>query len=253
MERFDGDKFEFKVEKLPEQIHWKLYRAKQHLIEFEREASSYMNVSPSGPGEMIHAPESTPEKPIYIYAPEKPVPAIFGLIAGDYLHNLRSVFDYLVWQLILVNGGTPHETYTAFPICKSAGSFDKARKKRLVGVSKDAIDLIEALQPFPERNPGGKRPQTIHILDELNNANKHRQVLSTKLATILKPDGKVPFPHIELEVIRHRGENSIPGERLLAYLAFESRIVRSIEVTATLSALMDWVGFEILPQFEKFF
>jgi hypothetical protein len=174
------------------------------------------------------------------------------LIAGDYLQNLRSVFDYLVWQLILANGKTPHETNTAFPICKSPKSFNEAKDRKLAGVPEEAIELIEKLQPYPERNPGN-RPQTIHILDELTNANKHRQVLSTTLATVLKPDGGVPFPHIELEVIRHRGGDSIPGERLLAFLAFDGSIVHGIEVTATLSALMDWVGYDILPQFERFF
>ena len=73
------------------------------------------------------------------------------------------------------------------------------------------------------------------------------------LATILKPEHDVPFPHIELEVIRHRGGDSIAGERLLAFLVFESSIVKDLEVTATLSALMDWVGYNVLPQFERFF
>jgi hypothetical protein len=254
MEDLEGDKFsEISAGDLPEQIQWKLYRAKQHFLEFEREASAYMNVEPYGPGRMIFAPESTFEKPLCIYAPAKPVPARFGLIAGDYLQNLRSVFDYLVWQLILANGKTPDETVTAFPICKSEKSFELVRKKRLVGVPEEAIDMIRALQPYSERDPSSARPQTIHILDELTNANKHRQVLSTTLATMLKPDTEVPFPHIELELIRHREGESIPGERLLAYLAFEGNIVKGLEVTATLSALMDWVGFEVLPQFQKFF
>jgi len=147
---------------------------------------------------------------------------------------------------------TPHETNTSFPICKSPKSFNEAKGRRLAGVPEEAIELIEKLQPYPEGNPGN-RPQTIHILDELTNANKHRRVLSTTLATMLKPDGGVPFPHIELEVIRHRGGDSIPGERLLAYLAFDGSIAHGIEVTATLSALMDWVGYDILPQFERFF
>jgi len=212
-----------------------------------------MNAGPSGPGQLIPHPDSTPEIPIVMYAPDKPVPARFGLIAGDYLQNLRSVFDYLVWQLIVANGKTPHETNTAFPICKSLKAFNEAKERRLDGVPEDAIKIIESLQPYPERTTPEGRPQTIYILDELNNANKHRQVLSTTLATILKPDGDVPFRHIEIEIIRHRGGDAIPGERLLAYLAFESSIVKGIEVTAMLSALMDWVGFDVLPQFEKFF
>ena len=49
------------------------------------------------------------------------------------------------------------------------------------------------------------------------------------------------------------GGESIRGERLLAFIAFQSGIVEGLEVTATLSALMDWVGFDVLPQFDRFF
>jgi hypothetical protein len=240
------------VEYLPEQLRWKLYRAKQHFMEFEREAAAYMNVQPSGPGRMIFAPDSTPEAPKFVYAPENSVPARFGLIAGDYLQNLRSVFDYLVWQLILANGKTPHETNTSFPVTKSPKAFNEAIGRRLDGVPEEAIRLIETLQPYPERDPGN-RPQMMYILDELNNANKHRQVLSTRLAFALNPPAVVPFPHIEVEVVRHRGGHAIPGESLVAYLAFEASFIKGLEVTPTLSALMDWVGFDVLPLFRGFF
>jgi hypothetical protein len=253
MEKLHGDKFsELRVEKFPEQIQWKLYRAKQHFLEFEREASAWMNVEPSGPGHMVHSPESTPENPVYVYASTEPVPARLGLIAGDFLQNLRSVLDYLVWQLILADGKVPHETNTAFPICKSDSSFKKAKNRCLVGVPDEAIKLIEGLQPYAERQTG-QSPQVIHILDELTNQNKHRQVLFTALASIYKPDLPVPFPHIELEVTRYRGGQLVPGERLLTFIAFKGGIMKGVEVTASLSALMDWIGFEVLPQFENFF
>lgn len=244
------DKFsEHGFGKLPEQIQWKLYRAKRHFEEFEREASAWMN---AGPGEMVFAPESTPQKTLYVYQSKKPVPARFGLIAGDFVQNLRSALDYLVWQLILANGKIPHETNTGFPVCKSPSAFDKAKDRKLIGVPSEAITLIESLMPYPERQQG-PAPQPIQVLDELTNENKHRQVLLPALGTIFKPNEPVPFPHIELEVIRYRGGESIPGERLLAYIAFQGGIVEGLEVTATLSAIMDWVGYDVLPQFEKFF
>lgn len=253
MEAIEGDKLsEIKIGSFPEQIQWKLYRTKQHLLEFEQEAYKYMNVLPSGPGRLVRAPESTLEKPLYFYATIEPIPARFGLIAGDFLQNLRSVLDYLVWQLILANGKIPHKTKTAFPITRKVSSFEDAKINRLVGVPDEAIALIEALQPYPERDRGN-RPQPIHILDELTNENKHRQVLFTTLDSILKPVHPVLYPHVELEINRHRGDELIPGERLLAYIAFRGGIVNGLEVTATLSALMDWMGYGVLPQFEKFF
>ena len=249
MEGPKPEKFSEHFGKLPQQIQWKLYRAKQHFEEFGREASAWMN---AGPGEMVFAPESTAKKIVYMYQSKEPIPARFGLIAGGFLQNLRSVLDYLVWQLILANGKTPHETNTGFPVCKSPSAFDKAKDRKLAGVPSEAIILIEALMPYPERQRGAA-PQTIQVLDELTNHNKHREVLFTALENIVKPNEPVPFPHIELEIIRHRGGESIPGERLIAYIAFQGGIVDGFEVTTTLSAIMDWVGYDVLPQFEKFF
>ena len=51
----------------------------------------------------------------------------------------------------------PNEKLTAFPICQKFTSFQDAKERRLAGVPDDAIRLIEALQPYPERNPGGVR------------------------------------------------------------------------------------------------
>ena len=68
--------------KLPEQIQWKLYRAKEHYDELMAEVGPWMNANP---GHLVPAPDSTPENPLFTYANRDPVPARFGLIAGDYL------------------------------------------------------------------------------------------------------------------------------------------------------------------------
>jgi hypothetical protein len=92
------------------------------------------------------------------------------------------------------------------------------------------------------------------MLDELANENKHRQVLFTSIHSVFKRDQPAPFPHIELEITRPSGKGQvIPGERFLAYIAFQSGIVKGLEVTAVLSALLDWVGLDVLPHFERFF
>lgn len=236
-------------EKLPEQIQWKLYRAKEHYEELVAVVGPWMNADP---GHLVPSPDSTPEKPRFIYANKERVPARFGLIAGDYLQNLRSVLDYLVWQLILANGKTPHKTHTAFPICKSAKSWNDAKAQRLMGVPGKAVDLIEKMQPYPERR-NGDIPLPLEVLDELTNENKHRQVLFTSLASIIKPYEPCPFPHIELEITRVRGGDVVPGERLLAYLVYKEGIVKGVEVTASLEILANYIGNEVLPLFEEFF
>jgi hypothetical protein len=134
-------------------------------------------------------------------------------------------------------------------MCKTSSSFAEAKGKSLVGVPGEAVSIIETLQPYSTH----KDAKYLRLLDELTNENKHRRILLTSLATIFKPDDPVPFPHIELEITRFRGSNVILGERLLAWIAFQSAIVKSREVTLTLANLMDWVGLDILPQFERFF
>ena len=47
-------------------------------------------------------------------------PIEWGAVAGDVIHNARVALDYLVWQLVLANGGTPSSTHQ-FPIGESAG------------------------------------------------------------------------------------------------------------------------------------
>ena len=243
------DKFpELSFEKLPQQLQWKLYRAKQHFKEFEREVAAYMNVPPNGPGKIMHSPSSTPENPMFMYGSDKPLPARFGLIAGDFLQNLRSCLDYLVWQLALSNRAVPSKRDSAFPVCKSEDSWRKCYKRKLCGVPENAAKIIESLQPYTARQMGNS-PQPMEILDELTNENKHRQVLMTVLGSRLEGELPAGIPSIAIQVMR----DGIPGETLSIYLAFEGGIAKGLEVTAVLQGLMDWMGYRVLPLFEKFF
>jgi len=234
---------------LPEQIQWKLYRAKQHYEELVAAVGPWMN---GDPGHLVLSPDSTPENPLCVYANKDPIPAIFGLIAGDFLQNMRSVMDYLVWHLIIANGKIPHKTNTGFPVCKTPEAWKSASARKLAGVPDEAIALLETLQPYPERRKKDI-PLPMEVLDELNNENKHRQVLFTSLANIIKPDEECPFPHIELEITRVRGNKVVPGERLLAYLVFKEGLVEGIEVTMALGIIATYIDTHVLPLFEKFF
>jgi hypothetical protein len=234
---------------LPEQIQWKLYRAKQHYEELVSAVGPWMN---GDPGQLVLHPDSTPENPLCLYTNKDPIPAYFSLIAGDFLQNLRSVMDYLVWQLIVANGNVPHKTSTGFPVCKSHADWEKASARKINGASQEAMKLLETLQPYPNRR-NGDIPLPMEVLDELTNENKHRQLLFTSLATIIKPDEECPFPHIELEITRIRGNKVVPGERLLAYLVFKEGIIKGIEVTRALGIIATYMDTDVLPLFKKFF
>jgi len=232
----------------PAEIEYKLYRAKQHYDELNREQLNWWE---SEPGHLVPAPESTPEQPLYIFDTKEPVPARFGLIAGDCLQNLRSVLDYLVWQLVIANGEKPGR-WNAFPVCQTSDGYAGAiRNDRLKGVAPEAQEIIKELQPA--FLPKGKNPRAIHVLDELTNENKHRAPLLTTPVSTFKPDDPLPFRHVELEITRMRNGQLIPGERIVAFIAFKHPIVHRLEVMAVLDALFLDVAEDTLPLFDRFF
>jgi hypothetical protein len=72
-------------------VKQKLYRAKHHIEELYEALRTFYRGDPvklrfSGGALHIGA--------------DCPVPARFGLIAGDVLQNMRSCLDYLVWELL---------------------------------------------------------------------------------------------------------------------------------------------------------
>lgn len=64
-------------------------------------------------------------------------------------HNLRSALDHMVWDLVLLNGGTP-DSNTEFPIYWDGAKYSLKGQdsRKLSGVSPQAADLIEQSRPF---------------------------------------------------------------------------------------------------------
>lgn len=101
-------------------------------------------------------------------------PEDFGRIIGAALHELRSAFDNLAYQLVLAGNGTP-TSKTEFPILwrPPDGEFAAAMNQRLEGMSGTARAAIERLQPFNEW-PDRPKDTTLWLIHELNNLDKHR-------------------------------------------------------------------------------
>jgi hypothetical protein len=232
----------------PEEIQWKLYRAKQHYDELNGQMLKWWGEEP---GHLVLSPESTPEKPLYVFDVKEPIPAKFGLIAGDCLQNLRSILDYLVWQLVIANNKKPGR-WNAFPVCRTPESYKQALKNgKLRGIAPEAKKIIKSLQPA--FLPKGPNPKAIYVLDELTNENKHRTPLLTSCVSTIKPDAPLPFRHVELEITRTQNGQLIPGERLVAFVAYKHPLVKRLEVLAVLDALFLDVAEDNLPLFDQFF
>ncbi len=46
----------------------------------------------------------------------------WGILIGEFVHNLAFSLDHLAWQLVLLNGGTPNEGKPVFPPSPAARS-----------------------------------------------------------------------------------------------------------------------------------
>lgn len=121
-----------------------------------------------------------------------------SIISGDYVHNLRSALDHLVWQLVKISDAKPGP-WNSFPTYGNKDDFvrdvQQRAKKRgrgpLEGIEKGGSiwTLIESYQPYtntklppwlPTDMPKRERwkPWLSHLgmLNALSNVDKHRTI-----------------------------------------------------------------------------
>ncbi len=111
---------------------------------------------------------------------------------GDFIHNLRSALDHLVFQLV-VNAPPEAATRIAFPVClKDAVFKDITRSKVAPFISATALAEIEKLQPY---STGQGERDILWILSQLDIIDKHRLLIVTKSKirptgfTVITPNG----------------------------------------------------------------
>jgi hypothetical protein len=104
-----------------------------------------------------------------------------SVIAGDYVHNLRSALDYLVTALVEASD-TRLRTSHEFPIftdateyAKKVGTAEKARRGGPLHGVVHGLVLIEDVQPYHDQ-PDPERDSLARI-NRLSNTDKHRQTL----------------------------------------------------------------------------
>lgn len=138
------------------------------------------------PYEFIHDEESKPGWTILSVRIRQPLPIELGAIIGDYIHSTRSALDQLVWQLVIVNGGTPGK-HTQFPIAIEPDYFiEKAitgKKAMLAGIPEHAVTYIRSQQPYERGNDAPNHP--LAILQDLWNTDKHKTI--AQAVTLFEP------------------------------------------------------------------
>jgi hypothetical protein len=68
-----------------------------------------------------------------------------SLIAGDFVHNVRSALDLLVAAAVRASGARVNRGHS-FPICDSSESFEKKARVCLAGVSEDFVAIFKKYQ-----------------------------------------------------------------------------------------------------------
>jgi len=154
----------------------KLDRAKEHLGDAQKILRDFHY------SEYRFVPEQDADPEFIAFRVRLPKPSHdLVMVIGDCIHNLRCVLDHLVWQLahkLSPNRTDQERRRNMFPICWSPGEFkDQVARKRLNGLPRKAVKLIESVQPYRARN------DALGILSELENIDKHRSlVLTTSVA-----------------------------------------------------------------------
>jgi hypothetical protein len=191
-----------------------------------------------------------------------------SVIIGDFLYNVRSALDHLVWQLILANGAVPKERKNAFPISKTIERFREQLDsfKRLKGVSPQGVALIDGLQPYRSGEPLCNL-HPLWILSELAEIDKHRTLnLTTAIADTV--DFHAPWGvHVNVvcagmedgATVLREPFDRIPDDMNVnfegsVFVAFQDEpTLRNRDVEVVLQEILDFVRQTVLPGFEPFF
>lgn len=193
----------------------------------------------------------------------KEVSPIISLMCGDVIQNIRSVLDYLVWELVKANNCTPDEG-NAFPVCKTPSTFREAQKRRLRGVHPDAIATIESLQHY-HFGQGNESDSLVFVLDKLANINKHRTILMARerhapveMIRVTDSSGTGFDPRLASDsqatarFIKTAFEKKM-NLQMAVFVEFGEYPAKDLEVVSVVASLYEGVALDIVPRFNRFF
>ncbi len=123
-----------------------------------------------------------------------------ALIAGDFIHCLRSCLDHLAWQLALLGGDTPSRDI-CFPICEKDSLDAQLRITRSTyGIPDAAISVVKSFQPY--HSGDAYKSTHLHRLNTLWNIDKHRHIAPHGVSTkwLFKLNGVSPSEVVSEEL-----------------------------------------------------
>ena len=176
---------------VPRSVELKRKRANEHLRRLKVEVIRCVTELNSEGFRRDQDPE-TGDHIWLIDAPEA-VTERTSVLAGDFIHNLRSVLDHIVWALASDRERRP---LPEFPIYEHEGPGDNgfypAGIMKIRSLPPDAKVIIESLQPYKGGN------QALLDIQRLDNTDKHRRLLASPYhlrgSTIFLPSQEITAP-----------------------------------------------------------
>jgi hypothetical protein len=104
-----------------------------------------------------------------------PLPLMWSVRVAEFVHNVRSALDHLVWQLVIrKTGEQPMIDRIEFPVVETLRGFERRAGRHLTGVGAKERAIIKSVQPF---ETGGAARSPLWQLRQLSNWTKHSDVL----------------------------------------------------------------------------
>jgi hypothetical protein len=162
----------------------KFNRAKYHFDKLRSEIKTFRGSDPQ-PHSSLGKFETEKWEWVERFQVIEEPPLRHGVILGDCLHNLRSCLDHIMWQVALLDGGTPDDS-TQFPIAsKSEEQFEGMANRRIPGLSPNHRAMVKAAQPYRAGDRAHLHP--LHVLGTLSNIDKHQIVHPTYSFMAVEP------------------------------------------------------------------
>ena len=157
----------------------KIEQANKHIEELERATSVFHDATPP-PYEIYF--EDSPKKleRTYRIRVHKKIPLEISALIGDVLHNLRSALDHLAWHLVTSRSIEPKATpsHIYFPIFETAQKYHANKMRKIQGMTKEAIQIIDAIEPYYKSDDGQIGQGTpLWCLHTLNIQDKHKLLI----------------------------------------------------------------------------
>lgn len=151
----------------------KRVRAQRHFEELETAIQSFFE---DYPYDVCVEPDPNRNRYVVRLHDPLPIPEIeWATVIGDCVHNLRSIFDYIAWELA---GGDPTDHRTLFPVYDTQAEFEDLGRRRMRRLPPAVQTAIERMQPFRAQEQQRDRHflRRLHLLDI---ADKHKLLTLT--------------------------------------------------------------------------